>query len=90
LHPKYENQNIISNLKKICAICKINESRKIQHHKAHFASILGEKNSGKRKVLVYLGWNWFRNFYRNLGRRIFPFENLEKIMKTEPRSGENQ
>jgi hydrogenase maturation protein HypF len=47
LHPKYENQNIISKFEKICAICKISESRKIQHHKAHFASILGEKNLEK-------------------------------------------
>jgi hydrogenase maturation factor HypF (carbamoyltransferase family) len=50
LHPKYENQNIISRFeKKSAQSAKSTRVEEIQHHKAHFASILGEKNSGKMK-----------------------------------------
>ena len=44
LHPKYENQNIISKFsKKSAQSAQSARVEEIQHHKAHFASILGEK-----------------------------------------------
>ena len=45
----YENQNIISKfLKKSAQSAKSARVEEIQHHQAHFASILGEKKLWKK------------------------------------------
>lgn len=54
LHPKYENKNIIKKLK-ISAESILDV--KIQHHKAHFASILGEKKLWKKDKVLGVIWD---------------------------------
>ncbi len=54
LHPKYENQKIIKNLWKSAESVG---NKKIQHHQAHFASILGEKKLWKKDKVLGIIWD---------------------------------
>ena len=82
LHPKYENQNIISKFSNV----KLEE---IQHHKAHFASILGEKKLWKNDKVLGIIWDgigfgtsteiWGGEFFLFENKRIKRFAQLENF-----------
>lgn len=82
LHPKYENQKIIKNLWKSAESVGNN---KIQHHKAHFASILGEKKLWKKDKVLGIIWDGigFGTSTEIWGGEFFLFENLEKIKEKQ-------
>ncbi len=83
LHPKYENQNIISKFsKKSAQSARVEE---IQHHKAHFASILGEKKLWKKDKVLGVIWDGigFGTSTEIWGGEFFLFENLEKIKEKQ-------
>lgn len=80
LHPKYENQNIISQFSN-------NQTHEIQHHQAHFAAVLGEKKLwGKDKVLGVI-WDGigFGTSTEIWGGEFFLFENqkMERVAQLE-------
>ena len=78
LHPKYENQNIISRFeKKSAQSAKSTRVEKIQHHKAHFASILGEKKLWKKDKVLGIIWDGigFGTSTEIWGGEFFLFEN---------------
>jgi hydrogenase maturation protein HypF len=72
LHPKYENQKIISEFSNV----KVEE---IQHHKAHFAAILGEKNLWKKDKVLGIIWDGigFGTETEIWGGEFFMLENKE-------------
>ena len=74
LHPKYENQKIIKNLWKSAESVG---NKKIQHHKAHFASILGEKKQWKKDKVLGIIWDGigFGTSTEIWGGEFFLFEN---------------
>ena len=80
LHPKYENQNIISQFSN----CQTEE---IQHHKAHFASILGEKKLWKSEKVLGVVWDGigFGTSTEIWGGEFFLFENqnMERVAQLE-------
>ena len=80
LHPKYENQNIISKFSNV----KLEE---IQHHKAHFASILGEKKLWKSEKVLGVVWDGigFGTSTEIWGGEFFLFENkkIKRIAQLE-------
>ena len=81
LHPKYENQNIISKFsKKSAQFAQSARVEEIQHHKAHFASILGEKKLWKKDKVLGVIWDGigFGTSTEIWGGEFFLFENLEK------------
>ncbi|PPZ91246.1 carbamoyltransferase HypF [Cloacibacterium normanense] len=85
LHPKYENQNIISKFsKKSAQSARIEE---IQHHKAHFASILGEKKLWKKDKILGIIWDGigFGTSTEIWGGEFFLFENqkMERVAQLE-------
>ncbi|MDR2204915.1 MAG: carbamoyltransferase HypF [Flavobacteriaceae bacterium] len=71
-HPKYENQKILSEFPD----AKIVE---IQHHKAHFAAILGEKNLWKKDKILGIIWDGIGFGAENeiWGGEFFMYENGE-------------
>ena len=78
LHPKYENQKIISRFeKKSAQSAKSTRVEKIQHHKAHFASILGEKKLWKSEKVLGVVWDGigFGTSTEIWGGEFFLFEN---------------
>ena len=78
LHPKYENQNIISKFsKKSAQSAKSARVEEIQHHKAHFASILGEKKLWKNEKILGIIWDGigFGTSNEIWGGEFFLFEN---------------
>ena len=78
LHPKYENQKIISRFeKKSAQSAKSTRVEKIQHHKAHFASILGEKKLWKKDKVLGIIWDGigFGTSTEIWGGEFFLFEN---------------
>ncbi|GAB1345320.1 carbamoyltransferase HypF [Cloacibacterium normanense] len=85
LHPKYENQNIISKFsKKSAQSARIEE---IQHHKAHFASILGEKKLWKKDKVLGVIWDGigFGTSTEIWGGEFFLLENkkIERVAQLE-------
>ena len=84
LHPKYENQKIIKNLWKSAESVGNN---KIQHHKAHFASILGEKKLWKKDKVLGIIWDGigFGTSTEIWGGEFFLFENqkMERVAHLE-------
>lgn len=80
LHPKYENQNIISQFSNF----KIGE---IQHHKAHFASILGENNLWEKEKVLGVIWDGIGYGTDNeiWGGEFFIYENqqIERVSQLE-------
>ena len=84
LHPKYENQKIIKNLWKSAESVGNN---KIQHHKAHFASILGEKKLWKKDKVLGVIWDGigFGTSTEIWGGEFFLFENqkMERVAQLE-------
>ena len=88
LHPKYENQNIISRFeKKSAQSAKSTRVEKIQHHKAHFASILGEKKLWKKDKVLGIIWDGigFGTSTEIWGGEFFLFENkkIKRIAQLE-------
>ena len=88
LHPKYENQNIISRFeKKSAQSAKSTRVEKIQHHKAHFASILGEKKLWKNEKVLGVVWDGigFGTSTEIWGGEFFLFENkkIKRIAQLE-------
>lgn len=86
LHPKYENQNIISKFsKKTAQSAQSARVEEIQHHKAHFASILGEKKLWKKDKVLGIIWDGigFGTSTEIWGGEFFLFENLEKIKEKQ-------
>lgn len=86
LHPKYENQNIISKFsKKSAQSAQSARVEEIQHHKAHFASILGEKKLWKKDKVLGIIWDGigFGTSTEIWGGEFFLFENLEKIKEKQ-------
>ena len=88
LHPKYENQNIISRFeKKSAQSAKSTRVEKIQHHKAHFASILGEKKLWKKDKVLGVIWDGigFGTSTEIWGGEFFLFENkkIKRIAQLE-------
>lgn len=86
LHPKYENQNIISKFeKKSAQFVKSARVEEIQHHKAHFAAILGEKKLWKNEKVLGIIWDGigFGTSTEIWGGEFFLFENLEKIKEKQ-------
>lgn len=86
LHPKYENQNIISKFsKKSAQFAQSARVEEIQHHKAHFASILGEKKLWKKDKVLGVIWDGigFGTSTEIWGGEFFLFENLEKIKEKQ-------
>ena len=90
LHPKYENQNIISRFeKKSAQSAKSVRVEEIQHHKAHFASILGEKKLWKNDKVLGIIWDgigfgtsteiWGGEFFLFENKRIKRFAQLENF-----------
>ena len=90
LHPKYENQNIISRFeKKSAQSAKSVRVEEIQHHKAHFASILGEKKLWKKDKVLGIIWDgigfgtsteiWGGEFFLFENKRIKRFAQLENF-----------
>lgn len=77
-HPKYENQKIIKNLWKSAESAG---NKKIQHHQAHFASILGEKKLWKKDKVLGVIWDGigFGTSTEIWGGEFFLFE--DKKMK---------
>lgn len=84
LHPKYENQKIIKNLWKSAESVG---NKKIQHHKAHFASILGEKKLWKKDKVLGIIWDGigFGTSTEIWGGEFFLFENqkIERVAQLE-------
>lgn len=84
LHPKYENQKIIKNLWKSAESVGNN---KIQHHKAHFASILGEKKLWKKDKVLGVIWDGigFGTSTEIWGGEFFLLENqkMERVAQLE-------
>lgn len=84
LHPKYENQKIIKNLWKSAESAG---NKKIQHHKAHFASILGEKKLWKKDKVLGVIWDGigFGTSTEIWGGEFFLFENqnMERVAQLE-------
>lgn len=84
LHPKYENQKIIKNLWKSAESVG---NKKIQHHKAHFASILGEKKLWKKDKVLGVIWDGigFGTSTEIWGGEFFIFENqkMERVAQLE-------
>jgi len=78
LHPKYENQNIVSKFSNY-------QTHEIQHHKGHFASILGEKKLWKKDKVLGIIWDGigFGTSTEIWGGEFFLFENLEKIKEKQ-------
>ena len=78
LHPKYENQNIVSKFSNY-------QTHEIQHHQAHFASILGEKKLWKKDKVLGVIWDGigFGTSTEIWGGEFFLFENLEKIKEKQ-------
>lgn len=80
LHPKYENQNIISQFSN-------SKTKKIQHHKAHFASILGEKQLWKKDKILGIIWDGigFGTSTEIWGGEFFVYENqkMERVAQLE-------
>lgn len=88
LHPKYENQNIISKFsKKSAQFAQSARVEEIQHHKAHFASILGEKKLWKSKIVLGVVWDGigFGTSTEIWGGEFFLFENkkIKRIAQLE-------
>ena len=88
LHPKYENQKIISRFeKKSAQSAKSTRVEKIQHHKAHFASILGEKKLWKNEKVLGVVWDGigFGTSTEIWGGEFFLFENkkIKRIAQLE-------
>ena len=88
LHPKYENQNIISKFsKKSAQSAKSARVEEIQHHKAHFASILGEKKLWKKDKVLGIIWDGigFGASTEIWGGEFFLFENqkMERVAQLE-------
>lgn len=84
LHPKYENQKIIKNLWKSAESVG---NKKIQHHQAHFASILGEKKLWKKDKVLGVIWDGigFGTSTEIWGGEFFLFENqkMERVAQLE-------
>lgn len=84
LHPKYENQKIIDFL---CNSVNSARVKKIQHHKAHFASILGEKQLWKNEKILGVIWDGigFGTSTEIWGGEFFLFENqkMERVAQLE-------
>ena len=80
LHPKYENQNIISKYSN-------SKTKEIQHHKAHFASILGEKKLWKNDKILGVIWDGigFGTSTEIWGGEFFIYENqkIERVAQLE-------
>ncbi|MFT3918704.1 carbamoyltransferase HypF [Cloacibacterium sp.] len=74
LHPKYENQNIISKFSNV-------KLKEIQHHKAHFSAILGEKKLWKKNKVLGVIWDGigFGTSTEIWGGEFFLHENEEII-----------
>lgn len=72
LHPKYENQNIIFKFSNV-------KLKEIQHHKAHFSAILGEKKLWKKSKVLGVIWDGigFGTSTEIWGGEFFVFENKE-------------
>lgn len=72
LHPKYENQNIISKFSNV-------KLKEIQHHKAHFSAILSEKKLWKKNKVLGVIWDGigFGTSTEIWGGEFFVFENKE-------------
>lgn len=88
LHPKYENQNIISKFsKKSAQSAQSARVEEIQHHKAHFASILGEKKLWKKDKVLGIIWDGigFGTSTEIWGGEFFLFENqkIERVAQLE-------
>ncbi len=88
LHPKYENQNIISKFeKKSAQSVKSARVEEIQHHKAHFASILGEKKLWKNEKVLGIVWDGigFGTSTEIWGGEFFLFQNkkIKRIAQLE-------
>lgn len=88
LHPKYENQNIISRFeKKSAQSAKSTRVEQIQHHKAHFAAILGEKKLWKNEKVLGIIWDGigFGTSTEIWGGEFFLFENqnMERVAQLE-------
>ncbi|MFN3773260.1 carbamoyltransferase HypF [Cloacibacterium normanense] len=84
LHPKYENQKIIKNLWKSAESVG---NKKIQHHQAHFASILGEKKLWKKDKVLGVIWDGigFGTSTEIWGGEFFLLENqkMERVAQLE-------
>lgn len=84
LHPKYENKKIIKNLWKSAESVG---NKKIQHHKAHFASILGEKKLWKKDKVLGVIWDGigFGTSTEIWGGEFFLLENkkIERVAQLE-------
>lgn len=80
LHPKYENQNLISNFSNF-------QIKEIQHHQAHFASILGEKKLWKNDKVLGVIWDGigFGTSTEIWGGEFFIYENqkIERVAQLE-------
>lgn len=88
LHPKYENQNIISKFsKKSAQFAQSARVEEIQHHKAHFASILGEKKLWKKDKVLGVIWDGigFGTSNEIWGGEFFLFESkkIKRIAQLE-------
>ncbi|WP_374450021.1 carbamoyltransferase HypF [Cloacibacterium normanense] len=88
LHPKYENQNIISKFsKKSAQSAQSARVEEIQHHKAHFASILGEKKLWKKDKVLGIIWDGigFGTSTEIWGGEFFLLENqkMERVSQLE-------
>ncbi len=88
LHPKYENQNIISKFsKKSAQSAKSARVEEIQHHQAHFASILGEKKLWKKDKVLGVIWDGigFGTSTEIWGGEFFLLENqkMERVAQLE-------
>jgi len=88
LHLKYENQNIISKFsKKSAQSAQSARVEEIQHHKAHFASILGEKKLWKKYKVLGIIWDGigFGTSTEIWGGEFFLFENqkMERVAQLE-------
>lgn len=72
LHPKYENQNIIFKFSNV-------KLKEIQHHKAHFSAILGEKKLWKKNKVLGVIWDGigFGTSTEIWGGEFFLHENEE-------------
>lgn len=84
LHPKYENQKIIDFL---CNSVNSVRIKEIQHHKAHFASILGEKKLWKKDKVLGVIWDGigFGTSTEIWGGEFFIYENqrMERVAQLE-------
>ncbi|GGP02784.1 carbamoyltransferase [Cloacibacterium rupense] len=80
LHPKYENQNIISKFSNF-------QTQEIQHHKAHFASILGEKKLWNKEKVLGIVWDGigFGTSDEIWGGEFFLFKNqkMDRVAQLE-------